>query len=240
MVMGQRGAIQSAEIISVISKRIIILVFLIIISMILMPSTGMAGIDSWTQLGGPGGGKINAVAVSPDFVADSTILAGTNAGIFKSTDGGISWNSSSNGLESPGTYALAFSPDFASDSTVFVGTSSGIFKSTDGGASWSVLNLGGVSNNYDSPVTVSPNYVADQTVLVGQTYDKGVIKSTDGGVSWSQYGLNGYRVNAIAYSPNYAHDYTLYAGTSAGGVFAITETPACTRPSLNLSNSRVY
>ena len=195
MVMGQRGAIQSAEIISVISKRIIILVFLIIISMILMPSTGMAGIDSWTQLGGPGGGKINAVAVSPDFVADSTILAGTNAGIF---------------------------------------------KSTDGGASWSVLNLGGVSNNYDSPVTVSPNYVADQTVLVGQTYDKGVIKSTDGGVSWSQYGLNGYRVNAIAYSPNYAHDYTLYAGTSAGGVFAITETPACTRPSLNLSNSRVY
>src|SRR5262245_52972439 len=68
-------------------------------------STGWAGTRTWTSLGSPG--VISVIAVSPHD--PRTIYAGadsawpglsvrTGAHVFKSTDGGLTWNDSSNGL----------------------------------------------------------------------------------------------------------------------------------------------
>jgi hypothetical protein len=36
--------------------------------------------------------NVRAVALSPSYTADHTLFAGTRDGVFKSTDGGASWN----------------------------------------------------------------------------------------------------------------------------------------------------
>jgi hypothetical protein len=50
-----------------------------------------AGINKWTS-GEPEGGYVNSVAISPNFANDSTVFAGTDNGVYISTDGGSSWN----------------------------------------------------------------------------------------------------------------------------------------------------
>jgi photosystem II stability/assembly factor-like uncharacterized protein len=54
---------------------------------------------------------------------------GTDGGLYKSTDGGVSWTQITNGLTATGIYALLFDP--ASASTVYAGTNAGVFESTD-------------------------------------------------------------------------------------------------------------
>jgi photosystem II stability/assembly factor-like uncharacterized protein len=60
------------------------------------------GIHTWIQ----------AIAAAPTFAADNTVFVGTFAGgVFKSTNGGVAWNLSSNGLTSLSVQALAASPN---------------------------------------------------------------------------------------------------------------------------------
>jgi photosystem II stability/assembly factor-like uncharacterized protein len=79
-------------------------------------------------------------ALAEDPVSRSIIYAGTDGGLFKSTDGGMSFGTQvTNGLTATGIYALLFDPSSAS--TLYAGTNSGVFKSTDGGASWANIGL---------------------------------------------------------------------------------------------------
>jgi hypothetical protein len=78
-------------------------------------------------------------AVVEDPTSASIIYAGTDNGLYKSTDGGTSFGTQvTNGLTATAIYVLLFDP--ASPSTFYAGTDAGIFKSTDGGASW--VNIG--------------------------------------------------------------------------------------------------
>jgi hypothetical protein len=66
---------------------------------------------------------IEAVAVSPAFSRDHTVVAGArNAGMWMSVDGGDSWYELQIWGNRLSVTAAALSPDYASDSTMLVGT----------------------------------------------------------------------------------------------------------------------
>ncbi len=76
--------------------------------------------------------KIQAVAVHPGN--GSIIFAGTGNGLFRSTDGGQTWESLHDGLRDENIRALVVSP--SEPSMIYAGTSRGIFLSEDGGDHW--------------------------------------------------------------------------------------------------------
>jgi photosystem II stability/assembly factor-like uncharacterized protein len=68
---------------------------------------------------------------------DGLILAGTEGGIFRSSDEGTTWEEASNGLTTPHVRWLAFHPDVSN--LEFAGTEpANIFVSHDNGGSWRV------------------------------------------------------------------------------------------------------
>lgn len=129
------------------------------------------------------------VLFSPNFAQDGTAFTTFGGykvtyGVWKTADWGQTWFHSSEGLPTGGSlsgYRLAISPQFAQDHTVFAFSEYGFVKSIDGGASWQLLeNLPGY---LPINIAVSPNYLYDQTLLVGDQ-DEGLFLSRDGGVSW--------------------------------------------------------
>src|ERR1035437_3743625 len=91
----------------------------------------------WELVGPRTGGTVSVVAVSPRFETDQTVFAGTLAGLYRSTDGGHTWQPSGSGLNSPFVDAIVISPKFEQDRAVLVGTrQGGLFRSTDAGDTW--------------------------------------------------------------------------------------------------------
>jgi hypothetical protein len=137
-------------------------------------------------------------------------------GVFKSVDGGGSWNPASTGLTSANVYTLAIDP--ATPATLYAGTNDGVFKSTNGGGIWSAINTGLTSLNVQD-LAIDP---ATPATLYAGTTAGGVFKSVDGGERWNpaNTGLTNVSVQALAIDP--AAPTRLYAGTDGGGVFKST------------------
>ena len=64
-------------------------------------------------------------------------------GVFKSTDGGVTWHRSSKGI-TDGAYTYAVEIDPMQPSVLYAGTivAGGVFRSADGGSRWSPMNRG--------------------------------------------------------------------------------------------------
>ena len=152
-----------------------------------------------------------ALVRSPNFASDHTVFAGTWNGIYKSTDGGMTWSNLA--FKGQWIQALAISPNFASDHTIFAGASYGVIKSINGGASWWTC-LDGVNVK---ALAISPNYVNDRTVFAG-TWGHGVYRTWDRGNTWTQVntGITNPYIRTLAISPNYHSDNTILAGTDSG------------------------
>jgi photosystem II stability/assembly factor-like uncharacterized protein len=197
---------------------------------------------------------VYALALSPGYASDHTLFAGTSGGAFKSTDGGASWSAVNTGLTYLVVGALVLSPSYATDHTLFAG-SYGVYKSTDGGTSWNAVNTG-LPSGGTFPLSVqalalSPGYASDHTLFVGVYWEYycgwmeycpafGVFKSTDGGASWTAAGLYGWDLSALALSPGYATDGTVFAGTHGDGVFKSSDGGASSSAvNTGLTNLRV-
>jgi photosystem II stability/assembly factor-like uncharacterized protein len=152
-----------------------------------------------------------------------TVIPGTG-GVFKSTDGGTSWNSI--GLSGVAVNLLALDP--MQPSVLYAVTEGdygtprgfrGLSKSTDGGTTWSAINQG-LEGLLALGTTVSAIVIdpADSNTLYLGAAGGGVFQSSDGGVSWRAIndGLTNLDVRVLAVAPGSGH--TLYVGTS-GGVF---------------------
>ena len=132
----------------------------------------------WTQTNGPYGGTVMALHATPE----GTLFAGTGGGIFRSTDGGNTWVSVSEGLrvpparELPGILVLT-----QKGHTLYAGTSSNIFYSTDSGDSWQQL-----ARFQDEIVFISGIAFIGDTIYVGRYMEDGVFFSDDNGKSWTQ------------------------------------------------------
>jgi photosystem II stability/assembly factor-like uncharacterized protein len=174
----------------------------------------------------------NGYAIAPDTV----IVAG---GLFKSMDGGGTWNLLNLGLPPNSSIdAVAVNPQ--NPSTLYVGSIYGIFKSSDGGNDWTPVNSGlpafanglpgGAAYFLVASLTIDQQQPDTVYVAITNSIGSRVLKTTNGGASWSDAG-SGLPENTTVRSlqiDSQIHT-TLYAATGAG-VFkstdgAITWTP---------------
>jgi photosystem II stability/assembly factor-like uncharacterized protein len=147
---------------------------------------------------------VSALAISPDYIRDGILLAGTvEDGVFSSSNRGGHWVAWNFGLLDLNTICMAISPDFARDETLFVGTDSGIFRSTNGGRAWREvdfpLELAPVLS-----LALSPGYSEDGTLYAG-TESHGLYISDDSGSLWRRLGSDVIveAVNDILLSPDF-------------------------------------
>jgi photosystem II stability/assembly factor-like uncharacterized protein len=162
---------------------------------------------------------VYSLAASPDFEQDGICFAARTSGLYRSDDGGLSWQDAyaSLDLKEPlPTAAVAVSPSFGTDRTVFAGVPGGILRSADGGQSWSFAQLTSPPP-FVLAMAVSPDFARDGTVLVG-TMEDGVFRSGDRGSRWSawNFGLLDLNVLCLAISSDFATDETLLAGVESG------------------------
>ena len=96
--------------------------------------------------------QIEAVAVSPDYQNDRTVLVSTRErGLLRSTNGGTTFRAVGTELtegnhlvadfSNPTSEPIQFSPSFATDRTIFAYAQTEVVRSTDGGDSWEILHL---------------------------------------------------------------------------------------------------
>ncbi len=125
-----------------------------------------------------------------------TFYAGTaGQGVWKTTDGGLSWRNTSVGSGMRHVYALVSNP--LRPGEIFAGTKEGLFTSSDGGETWEKL---------PSPFSVPAAllFSSDGALYAGeQSPDPrrgrfGVYRSTDGGNSWEK--LPGFPPTASIFS----------------------------------------
>jgi photosystem II stability/assembly factor-like uncharacterized protein len=145
-------------------------------------------------------GRVTAIAVpnSAEPRPKTFYIGAAGGGVWKTANGGVTWQSVSSGLGSETVGDLAVAP---SDSTLlWVGTGEknslrsqywgdGVYKSTDGGRNWTKMGLadsraiGRIVIHPTGPDTV---YVAALGHLWGTNNERGVYKTTDGGKTWTR------------------------------------------------------
>ena len=139
--------------------------------------------------------------------------------MFKSVDGGGSWDAVNNGLYGYGIHSLSIDP--TSSQTIYAGTDIlGLFKSTDGGSSWSAANNG---LTVSSVFALAIDPTSNQTIYAG-TWG-GVFKSSDGGGSWNAVSnllIEPYSMYVLSLAIDPLSSQTIYFGTYGGGIFKST------------------
>lgn len=220
---GTRHASQPAKIL----PRYISLIWFALIPLLLAcVGTAHAGVGNWTAGSGMVGADITALAVdaSGNVYAgakapaadgsDITIYGRTSGVIYKSRDGGASWQVVNGELSDTTITALAI--DGAG--SVYAGTAGrGVYKSSDGGTSWAAANTGIVTTVVNA-LSIDAQGVVYAAIAsnTGGRSGSALLKSSDGGASWveTDNGLldNFNSVNSIAIAAN----GTVYIGTSRG------------------------
>jgi hypothetical protein len=127
----------------------------------------------WIQTNGPYGGIVNCLAVS-----GTNLFAGTDNGVFLSTNNESSWTAVNNGFPSnPQIVALT-----DSGTNIFAGIKDRVYFSTNNGTNWTAFNHS-FDNYYLSALAVyGTNLIAGTSG--GTSNPGGVYLSTDNGTSW--------------------------------------------------------
>jgi photosystem II stability/assembly factor-like uncharacterized protein len=200
-----------------VTQRLAVIVFLPILGMV--SARALAGDNVWTSIG-PGGTWVNDLVVDPQN--PSTVYTGLSAGIFKTTDGGASWNQLT-GLPA-GSSPLAIDPQ--NPSTVYAAGHPYVWKSVDGGASWNAIwNFGSLTSNWLMTFVVDPRNPSTLYAALQQADECGgetLHKSVDGGESWVGFtfeslGAAASCVSDLVIDPQ--NPATLYAAFQRTGVF---------------------
>jgi photosystem II stability/assembly factor-like uncharacterized protein len=148
-------------------------------------------------------------------------LAASRMGwVYRSIDGGETWETLSDWRDMGIITRLVASPEFATDGIVFACTEQdGILKSSDRGRTWKAASFGLLNLSVVS-LCFSPDFGRDEVVFAG-TDSGGLFRSRNGGRAWreSGEGLPNSAVQCVALSPNYAEDGVLFAGTEDRGLY---------------------
>ena len=134
--------------------------------------------------GGFTGGTVWSLAFDPD--TPGTAYAGSFCnGVFKTTDGGLTWAPANTGLTVLCVESLVV--DYSNPTTVYASTNDGVFKSTDAAGSWTALPIP-PSTSYDGRrdyQALAMDPVTPTTLYAGGTLPSAVYKTIDGGATWT-------------------------------------------------------
>ncbi|MGH7392351.1 MAG: WD40/YVTN/BNR-like repeat-containing protein [Candidatus Rokuibacteriota bacterium] len=176
---------------------------------------------------GAGGGPVAAAADKPSFehvhglALDSggrTLWLGAHAGLFRSEDGGRSWQRVTLPSTHPHLDVMAVTAHPEEAKALYAGThEAGVLKSTDGGKTWREANAGLRGLDVHG-LAIDPR---DPQKLHAAVRDKGegVYRTTDAGAKWVRVddGPGGeVKVLASVNIPTGMGGIFLYAGTAAG------------------------
>ncbi|MFN2167793.1 MAG: hypothetical protein ACK2U9_16230 [Anaerolineae bacterium] len=175
------------------------------------------------------------LAISPGFAADRTLFAGgfrgsdEGLGVFRSTDGGDTWQPTSEGLGHLQIDELVLSPDYSSDGAllaythggpVFAVSSRSVYRSTDRGEHWTRVDTGALHNPADLllPASKVPSiYFRLNPAWPGAA--GGVYRWTADSRAWSlvfRIDLDNNAPVAVLPSPVIDTDRTVYVLTHTG------------------------
>lgn len=132
----------------------------------------------WEQLPGLDGADSEVLAAN----SQGDLFVGTyTAGIFKSTDNGMTWLEKNNGLT---TANNVISLAISDNGDIFAGTfNTGIFRSTDNGESWVQINNGLTLLNVRAIVFNDNGHIFLSSAPT--PFQGGVFRSTDNGDNWT-------------------------------------------------------
>src|SRR5271170_6938492 len=179
-------------------------VFLSLVAFLAIASVGQA--QTWNQIGPAPidgsrystlpnatlSGTVTDIAIDPSGSVDSTIYVATAAGgVWKTTDGGSSWSSTSD--STPILFMGSVSLDPSNPSVVYAGvggpwccvSGGGIYRSIDAADHWTLLNPNGIFTGVVINRIVLP---ASGTLVVATS--NGLYKSIDGGSSFGNNAPN--------------------------------------------------
>jgi len=160
---------------------------------------------SWAIPGG-GVGSSKVLALAPDPKNNVVVYAGTSRGVFKTSDGGITWKVAV-GVPNDTVTSIAVDPN--NTSTVYACLSEGLFQSSDGGNTW--------KQAISTPVlSVALAVTRPGLVYAGRTAAP-ILRSIDGGASW-QEASPAVTANSLAIDPT--NHLNVYAGTARSGFYS--------------------
>jgi len=179
----------------------------------------------WRNIGPFRGGRVTAVA---GVIQDTSTfyMGATGGGVWKTTDGGVTWANVSDGHFATGSVgAIAVAP--SDPNVIYVGMGEaqirgvanshgdGVYKSVDGGESWSHLGL--TETRHISSVRIHPSdpdlvYVAAQGYQGKASRDRGIYRSSDGGDTWEQVLFVSEGAGASSLAMDTTNPRILYAG----------------------------
>lgn len=188
------------------------------------------GGETWMRVGPRRGfpyeASVRCLAMHPS--RSNLIFAGTEKGLYRSKDGGASWELADSALNAHYVWALAFDP--VKPDVMFAGTGTptpaAIFRSTDGGKEWEkrpadiALECENVGSPRVTGIAVDP--LESHHIWVSLEVD-GSRHSSDGGETWQLVGVTGHRdvhnVAVVAGPPRTVFIVTnreIYASTDNG------------------------
>ena len=145
-------------------------------------------------------GRVTSIAVpaTSEPRPKTFYIGAAGGGVWKTTNGGVTWQSASKGLGSETIGDLAVAP--SDSNVVWVGTGEknslrsqywgdGVYKSTDGGRKWTKMGLAdsrAIGKIVIHPTDANVVYVAALGHLWGPNAERGVYKTTDGGKTWAR------------------------------------------------------
>ena len=194
--------------------------------------------QTWTAVGPPASPSIHALL--PDPGTPAIIYAGTDGGVFVTTDAGGTWNTANNGLTSSTVTSLAAYQPPTPPATpplpplIYAGTmGGGVFVSATRASSWSAASTGMTSLQVNA-LAVSASGAALYAATNG-----GVFKSTDGASHWAPVGGAPASVAIVSLVMDPENPSTLFAGSFFGIIYKTTDGGANWSPVYSQGNSLV-
>jgi photosystem II stability/assembly factor-like uncharacterized protein len=179
---------------------------LIIINIYFLITFGIATEYSWSRLGPPGG-DINVIEIDP--TNELIIYAGTNSGLFVSTDGGNSWNLQTS---FPSINIQDVKKDYINNILFVASKEFGIYKSYDNGLNWIEIN-NGLPNKSIANLSIS----YDGSVMYAILLYAGIYRSFDEGDNWDFFAFDNLSTTSILINPDNFN--TLYISTIEDGIY---------------------
>ena len=149
---------------------------------------------SWTNGNSgynPGNGRINAITVDPNN-SDIIYACAASGGVWKSIDGGQTWNTTTDNMTILGTSDIAINPE--NSNILYLGTGDrdsfdtygiGVLKSTDAGTTWQPTGLYNDDPNYSFIINcLAINPENPEIILAGTS--NGLFLSENAGDEWEE------------------------------------------------------